>query len=74
MSIKAWTQADYDEVDHAEAYLDSIWIDEENCVRWKATNNLVDAECLKLMNRHGPVSENEMMTTAGRRGERLKYF
>ena len=74
MSLAPFTQADYDEMDHAEAYLDSIWVDDENCVRWKATNRLVDVYCLRLMNRYGPVSDNEMMTTANRRGERLKYF
>ena len=74
MSMAHFTQADYDEIDHAEAYADSIWVDDENCVRWKATNNLVDTYCLKLMARYGPVSQNEMMTTSDRRGERLKYF
>jgi hypothetical protein len=69
MTINDFTKEDLEKIDQIHGYGEQIFIDDLNQVRWKTTNQLVEAEVLRDLYQYGYISANMMMTTAVRNGE-----
>ena len=69
MTINDFTKEDLERIDQIHGYSEQIFVDDDNIVRWKTTNQLVEAEVLKDLYQYGYISANMMMTTAVRNGE-----
>lgn len=69
MSIEAFTKEDRERIDQIHGYGEQIFVDDDNIVKWKMTNQMVEVEILKDLYQYGYISANMMMTTAVRNGE-----
>jgi hypothetical protein len=63
MTINDFTKEDRERIDQIHGYGEQIFIDDNNIVKWKMTNQMVEIEILKDLYQYGYISANMMMST-----------